>query len=41
MTRVTVGEVWKLGRHLLTCGSSFDDEVVDKVMGGGWPIWPS
>lgn len=33
--RVKAGEVWELGRHRLACGDSTDEDVINRLMGGG------
>lgn len=35
MTRVQVGEIWKLGNHRLMCGDSTKIENVKQLVGGG------
>ena len=33
-SRVTLGQIWKLGRHLIACGDSTDEGNVRKLLGG-------
>jgi len=34
-----LGDVWRLGAHLLACGDSTAPETFEALMGGDWPTW--